>query len=151
MAIVQGRGEVTGIAAEMMIEFAKKGESVIVPERAFRNFANLAEEMVDACIGQLVDVGREVAETIAERSGAHPIRRTSSGLRSSDGASQQLVEAGSEEKLEVLDACQPIKGNARMNVGAVKKLENIEVNRFKPLALFLVGLAAVAFGIDDLL
>ena len=59
--------------AEMLVEFAKKRENVIVPERAFRDFANLAEEMIDACIGQLVDVGREVAETIAERRGEHPI------------------------------------------------------------------------------
>ena len=151
MAIVQGRGEVTGIAAEMLVKFAKKRENVIVPERAFRDFANLAEEMIDACIGQLVDVGRKVAETIAERSAAHPIRWTGTGLCGGDGASQKLVEAGGEEKLEVLDTCQPIKGNAGMNVGAVKKLENIEVNRFKPLTLFLRGLAAVALSIDDLL
>jgi hypothetical protein len=135
----------------MLVELTQEGEHFIVPKGAVRHSANLAKEMIDARIGKLAKAGGQIAKSVTEGNGAHPIRGPGGGLRSLNGSSEQGIETGREEELEILNARQPIQGNAGVYTGFSEKIEDIEMDQAQPLAPFLMRGAAAPLLIDDLL
>jgi hypothetical protein len=53
-------------STQVLIEGAEESESVVIPQGTVWCFADLAEEMIDACIWQIARIGRKIAEPITK-------------------------------------------------------------------------------------
>lgn len=93
----------------------------------------------------------QIAESVTKRNGTHLIRGTGGGLRDLNDSGEQGIEAGREKKREILDARQPIKGDAWVHAGVREKIEHVEMDQGQTLALFLMCGGAATLLIDDLL